>query len=277
MADGLFADQGLEVEILDPAPGPANTIRVSEGGAEACLTSMAHYVAAFTALGHLEARFAAVVTRRSPMAAIVVRESPARSLGDLAGRRVGGERGSGLLGEYLAAFARLGLEAPEVIATGYQEGRGALRRGEVEALADFVDLVPQIRRTAGEVRAIPLGTEVYASGLVVADHVPTDVVSRLVSGVVAALEGQRRDPEGGLPALLARYPSANPEEALEGWRLVEPYIFDGDPVGSMDPEALEVSMCHTASVQRSMPPPVGSAYRRDLSAAGMGSKLATTE
>ncbi|MFP5376986.1 MAG: ABC transporter substrate-binding protein, partial [Acidimicrobiia bacterium] len=74
-ASGLFASYGLDVEILDPAPGPENVRRVAAGRSDFCLTSVTHFLAARATSGPLGARFAAVVVQRSPMAGIVAARS----------------------------------------------------------------------------------------------------------------------------------------------------------------------------------------------------------
>ena len=142
---------------------------------------------------------------------------------DLAGARLGGPPDSGLVHEYQACLDRLGLGPAQVVPVGYGEAPSALGRGEIDAVADFVDLMPRVRRQARvAVRAIPFGLQLYSSGLVAADRLSDDLVGRMREAVAQALEAQRADRKGGLEELARRYPEADPSEAVEGWGLVEP-------------------------------------------------------
>src|SRR5688572_29582351 len=89
-ADGLFADHGLDVEVLHPASGPENVRRVASGGSDFCLTSVAHYLTARARFGDLAARFVSAVVQRHPIAGLVAADSVIRTPSDLSGRRVGG-------------------------------------------------------------------------------------------------------------------------------------------------------------------------------------------
>src|SRR5207302_10841631 len=103
-------------------------------------------------------------------------------------------------------------------------------------VADYVDVLPRLRRLTGiAVRAIPLGVEVYSSGLVAADRLPHERVTVMREAIVAALERQRLHPEEGVDALQKRYPDIDRAGALEGWSLGVPNIFTDAPTGSMDP------------------------------------------
>jgi len=41
--NGLFAEHGLDVEILDPSGGPDNVVRVGEGSSDFALTSTNYF------------------------------------------------------------------------------------------------------------------------------------------------------------------------------------------------------------------------------------------
>ncbi len=233
--NGLFSDLGLDVELLDPAGGPENVERVGSGGADFCLTSVAHYLAARARFGDIAARFVAVVVQRSPMAALVAKDSWLASPADLAGCRLGGPADGGLVADYQASLDRLGIGRSELVPLDYLEAWRALANGTVDAVADYVDILPRLRRLAGiSVRAIPFGIEVYSSGLVAADRLPEEQVAAMGDAIVAALERQRRHPEEGVEALQRRYPDIDRAAALEGWSLVVPNIFTDAPTGSMD-------------------------------------------
>jgi hypothetical protein len=132
-------------------------------------------------------------------------------------------------------------------------------------VCDFVDLLPRIRRQAGvAVRAVPLGLEVYSSGLVAADRIPGEVVARVQTAVAAALEAQRDDPKAGLDELARRYPDADPLEAVEGWELAAPNIFTGPTPGSSDPETWARTITHVAGAHRLPAPNPDTVFRREL-------------
>lgn len=250
------------MELLEPAPGPANVVRVAEGGADACLTSVVHYCRARAEAGDLAARFAAVVVQRSPMAALVADDSPIRTVEDLPGRRLGGPADGGLVLEYRAALAALDLGPPVVVPMAYDAAPAALGRGEIDAVADFVDLLPRVRRQAGvPVRAVPFHLAVYGSGLVVADRLPDELAARLSRAVAAALERQHEVPAAGLPELAARYPGVDPAEALEGWSLAEPNVFTGAEPGSMEPARWEATLAHVAATHGLPPLTPDTVYR----------------
>lgn len=233
--NGLFAEHGLEVELRDPDGGPENIRRVAEGDADFCLTSVAHYLRATDRFGRLPARFAGIVVQRSPMAALVRADSPLWTPADLAGARLGGPPDKGLVLEYQASLDELGVGRSTLVPMDYREAWDALARGEVDAVADFVDIVPRLRRLAGvDVRAVPFGIAAYSSGLVAADRVPLDRVIGMRDAMVAALERQRAHPEEGVGQLVRRYPEIDPAAAVEGWMLAVPNIFTDAPVGSMD-------------------------------------------
>ncbi len=199
------------------------------------------------------------------MAAIVPADSEIRSPSDLAGRTVAGPPDGKLVAEYEAALAAHGTAPSVLVPTDYAEAPAALARGEADVVPDFADLVPRVRRQSGiPVRAVPVGVEVYASGLVAADRLPDDLVERLRDAVVNALELQRHDPEAGLGELARRYPDVDPDEALEGWSLVEPNIFTGAPPGSMDAAHWEPAISHACATHQLPVPPPETVYRQEL-------------
>ena len=239
---------------------------MAAGGSDFCLTSVTHYLTARAqAPEGLAARFVSVVVRRSPMSGFVPADSPLTTPADLAGRRLGGPESSRLVNEFRAGMAMLGLAQPELVPSDYSQAPAAMARGEVDMVCDFVDLLPRIRRQAGvDVRAVPLGLDVYSSGLVGADRIPDDVVSRLQSAIAAALEAQRANPEGGLDELAVRYPDADPLEALEGWELAAPNIFTGPTPGASDPETWARTIAHLAGAHGLPAPDPDTVFRRAL-------------
>ena len=267
-ANGLFGGLGLDVELLDPpGGGPENIERVGAGGADFCLTSVAHYLTARARFGDVPARFAAIVVQRSPMAALVAEDSPLTTPADLAGRRLGGPHDSGLVADYQASLDHLGIDRSELVPMGYLEAWDALAKGTVDAVADYVDVLPRLRRMAGvAVRAIPLGIDVYSSGLVAADRLSDEEVAEMCKAVVAALERQRLNPEEGVDALARRYPDTDRSAALEGWALVVPNIFTDVPTGSMSADRWAATVRFVSDAHGLAPVQPESVYRPALAA-----------
>lgn len=265
-ADGLFGGLGLDVELLDPpGGGPENIERVGSGGADFCLTSVAHYLTARARFGDIPARFAAVVVQRSPMAALVAEDSPLTTPADLAGCRLGGPHDSGLVADYQASLDHLGIDRSELVPMGYLDAWDALAKGTVDAVADYVDVLPRLRRIAGvAVRAIPLGIDVYSSGLVAADRLSDEEVADMCEAVVAALERQRLHPEEGVDALSRRYPETDWSAALEGWALVVPNIFTDVPTGSMSADRWAATVRFVSDAHGLAPVRPESVYRPAL-------------
>ncbi len=69
--NGLFAEHGVDVEILDPSGGPDKVVRVGAGQSDFALTSVQHYLSAPAEHGAIGARFVAMVVQRSPIGALV--------------------------------------------------------------------------------------------------------------------------------------------------------------------------------------------------------------
>lgn len=196
------------------------------------------------------------------MSAMVAADSGLTTPADLAGLRLGGPADSGLVAEFLAGMAALDLLAPVLVPLDYALAPAAMGRGEVDMVCDFVDLLPRVRLQSGvAVRAVPLGLDIYSSGLVAADRLSTETVARMQAAVVAALQSQRDDPRAGLPELARRYPDADPVDALEGWSLAEPNIFTGPPPGSSDPDTWARTIAHLAAAHGLPAPEPGTVYR----------------
>jgi hypothetical protein len=175
------------------------------------------------------------------------------------------------MAEFVGGMAELGLLPPVVVPTSRRTGGGLLQeacamlaRGEIDAVADYEDLLPRARRHSGiDVRSVNLGLDLYSSGLVAADRIPPEMVERVVGAVVATLERQRRDPERGVVEVVSRTPRVVPDDAREGWRLVEPRIFTGEPPGSMAADRWASSVAYLAKAHR-VAAPVERIYRSDL-------------
>lgn len=232
MADGLFAQHGLDVAIDDPPGGPENIVYVAEGRRDACLTSVHHLLTATERYGQLAARFVAIIVRRSPISALVPVESPLATAADLAGHRFVASSDKPHTKEFLASLQHRGIQPPLQVAG--EDAGAALAGGDADFMVEFADTVPRQSRLVGRrLRAIPVGLDIYSSGLLVGDAMPEPTVTALIETLVASLEAQRSEGGRGVQEMLARYPETVAAEALEGWQLVQPYIFTGEPVGSM--------------------------------------------
>jgi ABC-type nitrate/sulfonate/bicarbonate transport system substrate-binding protein len=237
---------------------------VAAGGAEFCLTTVAHYLTARDRFGDLPARFVSAVVQRHPISGLVAADSPYRRPADLAGARVGGAGDKGLLAEYQTGLTSLGIARGTVVETEYKDAPAALGRGDVDVLPDFVDLVPRTTVQAGRpVRAVHLGVHAYGHGLVAGDTVDLETVRRMQGGIAAALERQHGDPTIGLDVLAERYPDADPGLAVDGWMMGEPGIFTGAPVGSSTPEGWAATVDFLAAAHGTAVLPYESVYRPD--------------
>lgn len=218
----------------------------------------------------LGARFAAVLHQRSPLAAIVAADSDIAGVADLAGRRVARSEMTGWLPDELAfRLTELGVDPPVVVPVAYGEPPRALGRGTVDMMATFLDTTSQQQPTPGiATRAVHVGGEIYASGLVVADRVPDDVVARMVLAVRAAFEEQQRDPERGVGQFCQRFPETAPARARETWDLLAPFVFTGPPVGSMEPARWETTIAWLRRVHGFDVPDSAAVYRGARAPAG---------
>ena len=224
------------MEILDPSGGPDNVVRVGAGESDFALTSVQHYLTARTGRGDIAARFVAMVVQRSPIGALVPATSVVREPADLAGCRVGGDPANPQVIEFMASLDHRGIPRPKLVDLPAGTAPGALGRGEVDAIVALVDALPRRRRQAGiDLRAVRVGRDdVYGSGVIASDRLPDDLVAQVRDGVVAALEAQRAAPDAGLAEMDDRYGDDRTEDAAEGWRMLQEFVFTDVPTGSMD-------------------------------------------
>lgn len=235
--NGLFAEHGVDVEILDPSGGPDNVVRVGAGESDFALTSVQHYLTARAEHGDIAARFVAMVVQRSPIGALVPATSVVREPADLAGCRVGGDLSNPQVIEFLSSLDHRGIARPKLVELVPGTAPAALGRGEVDAIVALVDALPRRRRQAGvDLRAIRVGRDdVYGSGVIASDSLPDDLVVQVRDAVVAALEAQRVAPDAGLTEMDDRYGDDRTDDAPEGWRMLQEFVFTDVPTGSMDP------------------------------------------
>lgn len=238
MADGLFADYGLRVELVESAPGAERVRQLASGAGDFLLTASLYYLQALTQDGALPVRFVSVVHQRSSVAVLVREDSDLFAAADVEGCRLAGPPdGVGLgwlVAECCEGLARLGVGQPERVELDYAQAVVALGEGTVDAIADLAERAPLVARRAGvPLRAIPVGGAAYLSGVAAGDWVPSHLVARMCSAVAVTLERQRHEPQRGLGELVSDHPAVDREEALASWLLLEPFVFVDDGPGGM--------------------------------------------
>jgi len=204
-----------------PASGPEGVRRVGAGAADFAVTGGYYYLAAGPSPG---ARCVIMLAERSPLAAIVRADSALFEPGDLAGRRVGVAKLGWLYDEYVAATKLLGVDPPVRTEVSHDAPHRAHADREIEASSAWVDAVPVVRNRADvDIRAIPIGPDVYTTGIIAADRVPDQTVSRMTAAIAAAVDELGRDPKAGVDLLTTDYPDIHPGDAVECWQLFEPF------------------------------------------------------
>ncbi len=251
---GVFADHGIDVEFVDCVSTPGGSLgawsamvsAVAEGEADFALTSVAYLLAGQAAAeGNLAARFAAVFHQRNPMAALVTADSKLESPEDLVGPRVAAT-GSWFVEELEGALAHLGL-APSVSVDTPSDVRAALAEGEIDVIPAWVDMPPTYSRKGLEIRAIPLEVDAYATGLVAADRLALELVSRMRDALAAGYDLQREQPELGIDALRRRLPEISEDHLSTAWSVFEPYAFARPEPLAMDAERWQRTIDYTAA------------------------------
>ncbi len=269
---GLFAEQGLEVEFVDCARAPDWSLRgfsarvkaVGAGEADFALSSVAYLLAAQAdAHGRLPARFAAISHRRNPIAAIVREGSVLGEAADLPGSRAASWSIPWFTQEYAGALAYMGL-GPPVVVERSRDLEAALERGEVDVIPTWMDMTLHYRKLGLPIRAIPLEIEVYTSGLVAADRLPLELVSRMRDAFVAGYELQLAQPELGIAAFRRRFPEVSEEHIAANWALFEPSAFAGAPPGSMEADRWQATIDYTATTHGLPALPAERIYRPEL-------------
>jgi len=253
---GLFAEQGLEVEFVGCARAPDYSLQgftarpkaVAAGDADFALSSVAYLLAAQTELGgRLPVRFAAVAHQRNPIVGIVHGDSALEQPEDLVGARAASWSIPWFTQEYAGAMAHMGLGQPEIVKRS-ENLDGALGRGEIDVIPTWMDMTLYHRDSGFPIRTVPLDIEVYTTGLVAADRVPLELVSRFRDAWVAGYELQLERPELGIAAFRREYPDVSEEHIRANWAVFEPNAVDGvvSP-GSMDSARWQETIEYTAT------------------------------
>lgn len=254
---GLFADQGLEVEFVGCARAPDYSLQgftarpkaVAAGDADFALSSVAYLLAAQTELGgRLPVRFAAVAHQRNPIVGIVRAGSGLEEPKDLAGLRAASWSIPWFTQEYAGALSHMGLGSPEIVEMSDGDLDEALGRGEIDVIPTWMDMTLYHRKAELPIDTVPLDIEVYTTGLVAADRVAPEVVSRFRDAWMAGYELQLERPELGIAAFRRQYPDVSEEHVRANWAVFEPYAVDGVVApGSMNSERWRETIDYTAT------------------------------
>lgn len=227
---------------------------LAAGGGDFGLAPIVYYLQAWAQEGDLPVRYVLPVHKRNSIAGLVRADSSLSVAADLQDQMVGGPVGGAGLGwlmtEYGAAMLDAGLRPSPVVAMAYSEAIDALGEGRIDAVPNLAELLPLVQRRAGvPLRAIPLGARVYSSGLLAADSVSAEVVTAMQAAVATTLERQRVEPTRGCDELVGRYPDVRPDDAVESWSRLEPFVFVGnEKAASASSECWHRSMRYTAAV-----------------------------
>jgi len=269
---GLFAQQGIEVEFVECVPARGQGLRgyavtleaLAAGVADFALSSVAYLLAGQTeARASLGCRFVAVFHQRNPIAGLVAADSDLREPDDLVGRRTAGRDGGWFAQELEGALAYLELGPPVVVKPTAAEYPAALQQGEIEVIPGWIDMTASY---AGSfpIRAIPLDIDVYATGLVAADRLPLELVTRMRDALSGGYELQRERPEIGVAAFRRRFPHISERHLRTAWSVLEPYAFDGVRPCSMDAMHWKTTIDYTAATHGLSVVPAERLYRPEL-------------
>jgi ABC-type nitrate/sulfonate/bicarbonate transport system substrate-binding protein len=268
---GLFAEQELEVEFVGSARAPEWTLEgfavrpkaVGSGEVDFGLTSVAYVLAAQTQMdGRLGARFAAMSHQRNPIAGIVRDDSEFERPSDLQGARAARWSIPWFAQEYAGALSYLGLD-PSVIADS-EDLDAQLESGEIDVIPTWVDMTLNHVDKGYAVRSIALDIETYATGLLAADRLSPELVTRMRDAFVAGYQLQLEQPELGIAAFRRRFPDISEQHVRDSWALFEPYAFDGGAPGAMHADRWETTIEHTAATHGLSPFPAERVYRPEL-------------
>lgn len=274
-ASGLFAEYGLDVELVDAVAYPDTSLQglsqrveaVARGDVDFAITAIAYLLSAQSETdGVVPVRFVAALHQRNSIAGIVAEDSQLRTPADLPGRRTAGGSLGWFVDQYRTGLARLGLGSPVMVDTaGGAYGAAALSRAEVEVIPTWMDTLPVVQNGAEiPVRAIPLDLDVYATGLAASDRLPLELTTRMRDALVAGLHLQREHPEVGMQAFVERVPTVPTERVLKSWLVFEPYAFAGGGPGHMDQDRWAATIDYTATAHRLSPPRPEQVYRPEL-------------
>lgn len=278
---GLFAEQELDVEFVGCVRAPEWTLpgfamrpkAVGSGEVDFALTSVAYVLAAQTELdGRLGARFAAVSHQRNPIAAIVRDDSGLECPADLQGSRAARWSMPWFAQEYAGAMSYMGLDPSVIVDSPNPDAQ--LERGEIDAIPAWVDMTLNHGGKGYAVRPIGLDIETYSTGLLAADRLPLELVTRMRDAFLAGYELQLERPQLGITAFRRLFPNISERHIRASWSLFEPYAFDGGAPGEMHADRWETTIEHTAATHGLSPLAGERVYRPELLAPAVEYALA---
>lgn len=279
---GLFADQGIEVEFVPMALAPDYTLNgfaarpraVADGYADFALSGVPYLLAALAEVdGRLPVRFVAVSHQRNPITAVIRRDSDLCEPGDLAGRRAARWCMPWFTDEYAGALARMGIGAPEVVDVS-GDMNAALSCGEIDVIPTWMEMVFHHLVPELAVRTIALDVAVYSVGLLAADRLSLELVTRVRDAFMAGFELQRDNPEFGIAGFVRQFPQVSLEHVRVQWDLFEPYGFDRAPAGSMDAARWQDTIEYAAATHGLPVIPGERFYRSELLASPLAAATA---
>lgn len=269
---GLFAELGIELEFVGCAPAADYSLSgfttrpkaVAAGYADFALSAVAYLLAAQTELGaRLPVRFVAVAHQRNPITAVVRADSELDKPDDLPGRRAARWSIPWFTDEYAGALAHMGLGRPTIVDVTENIDE-ALASGEIDVMPTWMEMTLHHRKPEFPIRTIPLDIDVYTTGLIAADRIPLELVTRVRDAFVAGCELHRERPELGIAGFMRQYPDVAEDHVHRNWALFEPYAWDGVAPGTMDAGRWRTTIDHTAATHRLSVVPGERLYRPEL-------------
>jgi len=274
---GLFAEQGIEVEFVGCAQARDYTLSgfttrpkaIAAGDADFAVSGVAYLLAAQSELGgRLPVRFVGISHQRNPITAIVNADSDLYMPEDLPGKRAARWSMPWFTQEYVGALAYMGLGAPEIVDRS-ENLDAALAHGEIDVMPTWMDMTLHHRKPEYAFRTIPLDIDVYTTGLIAADRLPLELVTRFRDAWMAGHELQREQPEMGITGFMRHYPDVSEGHIVNNWSLFEPYAFDRVQAGSMNADRWRTTIEHTALTHGLSVVPEERFYRPELVASGL--------
>jgi NitT/TauT family transport system substrate-binding protein len=252
LEQGFFADEGLNVEILE---GGGSGLALQQVGNKDDDFGLADFGALASARSEgLNVKTVANIFRRSPHVIVSLESAGISAPEDLRGRKIGaapGESPLTLLPAYLAANGMSESDV-EVVSMDAAAKLPALYEGRVDALVGFAPSeVPIMAQSAPE----PVAVQYYAdhgvisisSGIIAHDDTIAErpeVVAAFVRAVQRGIEWARDHPDEAVDAMAARFPrSVNRDEARAALDVVVNLLGDQSvPIGRTNEDAVDQTL-----------------------------------
>jgi len=214
---GIFAEQGLDIEILE-GRGSDLTAQTVGNGSVTFGTADTATVVSLASQG-LPVKIVGIWFKTSPIAFIYPKKTGWKTLKDMAGARVGL---GALLAPVVAAIKAAGLEGKlQIVRMEPATVPVSLLEGRVDMIISYgFQQVPPLEAKGLPVSAIPIseaGINVPGLALVTNPDLikkNPDLVKRFVAASQKALDAAQKDPHGAIDALLKRSPALDRAVAL---------------------------------------------------------------